>query len=59
VVIANNPTDDVIEESSSINDQSKIVLLEKTGAKNKSLQSIFVVGIFVVAGSAQHFEIER
>ena len=43
VVNAHDPTDVVIEESSSINAQSTIALLKKLEQKNKSLQRIFVV----------------
>ena len=43
VVNAHDPTDVVIEESSSINAQSTIALLKKLEQKNKSLRCIFVV----------------
>jgi hypothetical protein len=55
VVNAHDPTDVVIEESSSINAQSTIALLKKLEQKNKSLQCIFVVGIFVVADNARYY----
>lgn len=43
VVNAHNPTDVVIEESTSINAQSTIVLLKKLERKNPKLKKIFVV----------------
>jgi transposase len=43
VVNAHDPTDVVIEESSSINAQSTIALLKKLEQKNNSLRCIFVV----------------
>ena len=43
VVNAHNPTDVVIEESTSINAQSTIALLEKLEKKNPDLEEIFVV----------------
>ncbi len=43
VVNAHDPTDVVIEESSSINVQSTIALLKKLEQKNNSLQRVFVV----------------
>ncbi|MFN5064011.1 MAG: transposase [Pseudomonadota bacterium] len=43
MVNAHDPTDVVIEESSSINVQSTIALLKKLEQKNNSLQRVFVV----------------
>jgi len=43
VINAHDPTDVVIEERASINDQSTIALLKKLEQKNRSLHRIFVV----------------